>query len=184
MRKETKNKFLVEFEGGFTLLEMVVSIGIFSVLIVTAVGIIISISHAEIKAANTQDIQDNIRFTLELITKELRVGSGYSVSSCVGSSCQQINFTTAGGEARGYCLELGVIKRLTATTVCGFGSPMTAANIVVDRLSFVVSGNVSGPSDGQPRVTIVLQARSVDPRLQFESTINIQSTVVQRLRDI
>ena len=163
---------------------MIVSIGIFSVLIVTSIGIVISISGAQIKAANVQNIQDNIRFTLELMTKELRVGSGYSVSSCAGSFCQQINFTTANGEARGYCLESGVIKKLTATAVCGFGSPMTSSNVVIDRLYFITSGTAVGGSDGQPTVTVVLEAHSSDPRRALESRINAQTTVVQRLRDI
>ena len=170
--------------GGFTLLEMIVSIGIFSVLIVVAIGIVLSISNAQIKAANVQNIQDNIRFTLELITKELRVGSGYAVSSCTGNFCQQINFTTTNGEQRGYCLESGVVKRLSGTAICGFGSPMTSSNIIVDRMYFIVSGIAIGSSDGQPSITVVLQARSADPRQALESTINLQTTVVQRLRDI
>ena len=78
---------------GFTLLEMVISIGLFSVLVIASIGITLGVSNAQLKAASLQVIQDNVRFSLELITKELRTGSNYksvalSCSGIIGSGLQ------------------------------------------------------------------------------------------------
>ncbi|MBI2054994.1 MAG: hypothetical protein HYT39_02760 [Candidatus Sungbacteria bacterium] len=67
--------------SGFTLLEMIVSLGMFSVLIIASIGVILGVSRAQTKTANLQTIQDNIRFSMELITRELRTGSDYSLTT-------------------------------------------------------------------------------------------------------
>ncbi|QQG45685.1 MAG: type II secretion system protein [Candidatus Sungiibacteriota bacterium] len=175
---------------GFTLLEMIISIGIFSVLVIASIGVTLGVSNAQIKAANIQAILDSIRFSLELITKEMRTGSGYAATSygaaCGGASGSEISFTTALGESRTYYLSPATktIMRMTQTTNCVQAVPFSSEEVNIDRLNFALSGSASGPNDGQPRVTLTMKARSKSPKYYLESSLDLQTTVAQRLRDL
>lgn len=175
-------RFEISHTKGFTLLEMMIATGIFAVVIITAVGAMLSLNQAQVKAQNIQNIQDNIRFTLESMTKELRTGMNYS--SCQG--CTEITFLKQDGVTNvGYCLDNGVIRKfLPPTTDCTTGSPVTSAAVSINKLYFFVTGELPGPPDGQPRVTVVIDARSVNPTLQLDTSFDLQTTVTARLRDL
>ena len=164
---------------------MIISIGIFSVLVVASIGVTLGVSNAQIKAANIQATQDNIRFSLELITKEMRTGSQYRLSSfCSPNSGEEISFLTSSGESRVYYLTEDRIMRLKQTTVCQAGQPLMADEVGVERLRFVVRGASSGPQDGQPMITISMGVRSKSLKDPLESRMDLETTVVQRLRDL
>src|SRR3989338_7081181 len=65
--------------SGFTLLEMIVSMGIFSIVMLMSVSVVIMAQNAQVKARNMQNVQDNVRFVLEFMNKELRTGLRLSV---------------------------------------------------------------------------------------------------------
>ena len=166
-------------------MEMIISIGIFSVLVVASIGVTLGVSNAQIKASNIQVTQDNIRFSLELIAKEMRTGSQYRLSSvCTPNPGEEISFTTAGAESRIYYLQGDRIMRLKNTGVCESAQPLMADEVGVERLRFIVSGTAPGPGDGQPRVTISMGVRSKSLKDPLESRMNLETTVVQRLRDL
>lgn len=190
MQAESKR---IKNKSGFTLLEMMLSIGIFSVLVVAAIGITLGISDAQIKAQNIQSILDNIRFSLELITKEMRTGYGYSLTTKCAASGSEISFITSGGEERVYFLDpsTGLIQRARTPITSGDCTdpskvkPFTSEQVVVERLNFSqLQGQAVGPTDGQPRTTITLTVTSRSPKLHLQSSMNLQTTVVQRLRDL
>ncbi len=166
---------------GFTLLEMVVAIGIFTMIIVIAIAAVIGISEAELKSRNIQSIQDNLRFSLEAMTKELRTGINFTPSGGTPPAYSQVNFTASDGASVGYCLRDGAIRRLEGTSDCTSGSPITANEIVVSRLVFYVIGNSPGPGDGQPRLSVAIRARSADPKLL--TALDLQTTITPRARD-
>ena len=173
------------FRQGFTLLEMVISIGIFSVLVTAAIGITIGVSNAYLKSANVQATQDNIRFSVELMTKELRTGSQYALSaSCASRRGEEISFVTAGGERRVYYLSGTTLMRLAGSGGCGAARPLLADEVNTEGLRFAVGGEAAGPSDGQPWVMIALAVRSRSGKQPLESRMDLQTTVVQRLRDL
>ena len=178
--------------NGFTLLEMIISIGVFSALVIISIGITLGISNAQVKAQNTQSVLDNIRFSMELITKEMRTGSGYELSTICSQSGSEITFTTSTGQIRVYFLDAGNGRILRATTgidsedCAGLGKalPFTSEEVLVDRFKIRLNGATPGSVDGQPRATISLKVTSRDPRIQYRSTMDLQTTVVQRLRDL
>ena len=161
---------------------MVVSFGIFGVVIVTAIGAVLTINNAQIKASNIQSIQDNLRFAVEAMTKEMRTGRGFLPSGGSAPAYGALTFTRSDGATVGYCLQDGAVRKITgASGDCTLGSPVTSETIVVDRLIFYAIGQGAGPSDGQPRLTVSLRAHSKDPRLA--TTFRLQTTVTQRERD-
>ena len=63
---------------GFTLLEMIVSLGIFAAVAVIAVGALLKISDANRKALILKTAVNNLNFVLETMSREMRLGSNYS----------------------------------------------------------------------------------------------------------
>lgn len=170
--------------SGFTLLEMLVSVGIFSVVVITAISVLISIRDAQQKAGNIQNIQDNIRFLMEFMTKEMRQGSQYAGTGCVLDACTGLSFRSATGQTIGYCLDASVIRRTVGGIACGSGSAMTSNNAAITRLVFYLVGETAGPSDGQPRVTIAIGGRSSIAKIKLKSEFDLQTTITQRIRDL
>jgi len=188
---------ILNSQRGFTLLEMIVSFGIFTMLVVAAIGITLGVSNAQIKASNTQAIIDNIRFSLELITKEMRTGSQYQLTTiCVGNPTElgsEISFLTSLGDVRVYFLNSSTktlmrAKEAIAPTDCLLANkvrPFTSDEVLVERLNFSeLTGDATGPADGQPRVTVSMKVKSKSAKYHLESTMELQTTVVQRLRDL
>lgn len=182
-----------KFNEGFTLFEMVVSIGLFSVLIITAAGVTLSVSNAQIKSQNIQANIDNIRFSLELITKEMRTGTAWALTSTCAPVGSEITFTTSLNETRVYFLNSAteVIMR-SKVPISGADcanplivKPFTADEVKVNRLNFsFTQGQLPGPNDGQPRATITMKVTSRNPKEQLQSSMDLQTTIVQRLRDL
>src|SRR3989344_1481411 len=175
---------------GFTLLEIIISVGILSVVVVAAIGITLSIKVAQEKMANIQDVQDNIRYALEFMAKEMRQGSTYEPqpAGCAlgtNSPCVGMKFMRGSGVVW-YCLVNNTIYRYMGVyDLCNMSDALalTSDNIEVTNLNFYVLGNLPGPADGQPRVTVAITANSRDPRIQLRSPFHLQTTVTQRRRD-
>lgn len=66
---------------GFTLLEMIVAVGIFSIVAVLASGSAFLFHHLQRKAINAQNVHDNIRFALDTMAREIRTGDIFCDSS-------------------------------------------------------------------------------------------------------
>ena len=171
---------------GFTLLEMVISIGIFSVLVISSVGVMISVSNAQIKAANIQATQDNVRFAMELLAREIKDGYGYALTNYCGASQPgtELSFKTWWGEQRVYCLVGTMMMRIVASTDFTRAKPFLADEVSVDRLQFKIGGAVPGYSDGEPWVMISLSVTSRGQRQELMSHMDLETMVIQRFRDI
>jgi prepilin-type N-terminal cleavage/methylation domain-containing protein len=63
--------------GGFTLVEMIVSVAVFAIVAVVAGGAILKVLDTNKKAQSIQSAITNLNFSLETMTRELRIGSKY-----------------------------------------------------------------------------------------------------------
>ena len=70
---------------GFTLIEMIVSLAIFSIVAVVALGALMKIVSANKKAQSLQSAMTNINYALESISREMRVGSDFTCVSPLGT---------------------------------------------------------------------------------------------------
>jgi prepilin-type N-terminal cleavage/methylation domain-containing protein len=68
---------------GFTLVEMIVALGIFSIVAVVALGALTKIISANKKAQTLQTSITNLNFALDAMSRELRTGTSYN---CVPDS--------------------------------------------------------------------------------------------------
>lgn len=73
MNKKYSNKN----NKGFTLLEMIVSMGIFTIVAVIAVGSLVRITSLNRQAQSLQAATNNINYILESMSREMRVGSDF-----------------------------------------------------------------------------------------------------------
>lgn len=62
---------------GFTLLEMIVAVAVFSVAAILGVSSYLALTGAQKKALTLQTIQDNLRFSIESMARDVRTGSFY-----------------------------------------------------------------------------------------------------------
>ena len=187
---------------GFTLVEIVVAFGMFSVIMVIAVGSLLSLIEANHKAQAQKTVVNNLHFALENMSRNIRTGSNYhcgdeSVTSvtipqdCQTTPATQLVFKERDGGYVLYTLENETIKRSKNQSAIDLllqeKIPITAPEIQVEHLNFYVDGadNTldSGSNKKQPRVLIVLKG-SMQGKSKVISRFDIQTLVSQRGLDI
>jgi len=191
--------------NGFTLIELIVALGIFSTLVIGIAGVTIQLVQAQRKAANIQTVVDNIRFGLELMSREMRTGLNFNQTtppplgcsgSIAGTEIRFISFNQGNAQFRVYYLKdtdgdgrgNTIMRIATPNTAilptCAMAEPLTSEDIIVDNLSFDIFGSSPGANDGQPRITISLNLRSKDNSIRNQTSMKLQTSVTQRIRDI
>lgn len=174
---------------GFTILELVVAIGLFSIILTIAVGGFVRVLRTQREAAALLGANSAASLALEQIAREVRTGHFFCNGEetpgcdCVDSgSCvlsRDIWFVNAEGRLVIYRLLDGVIERSIDGNV-NF-EPITPSNVFVDHLFFAFFGNRR--SDGfPPRITISLGA-GIHAAGTGRGIINLQTTVSARLID-
>lgn len=64
-------------QSGFTLIEVLVSLSIFTMVVTAAVSVLLTMVDANNKAQNLQSAMTNLSFVLDSMTREIRTGSDY-----------------------------------------------------------------------------------------------------------
>ncbi len=79
-------------QQGFTLIEMIVSLGIFSIIVTMTVGSLLVLISGNQQLQGEQNAMTNLAFAIDSMTREIRTGSNYY---CAG----QPNYNAAGPQA-------------------------------------------------------------------------------------
>jgi len=66
---------------GFTLIEIIVSLGIFSIVAVIAIGSLVRVTSANRQAQAAQAGVNNVSFIMDTMSRELRTGTGYTCNT-------------------------------------------------------------------------------------------------------
>lgn len=167
---------------GFTLLEMIVAIGVFSIAILISIGAFLNLENAEKKIQADIETQNNLRFALEIMSKEIRTGTSYHCSLNPGvepidcpSGLNSLAFKNTSGQTIIYRQNSNRVEK--SSDGGAFFQPLTASNITVENLKFYVVGALTGDNI-QPRVLIGLKAIGQIGRAQSEFVL--QTAVSQR----
>lgn len=176
-------------KSGFTLIELVIAIGLFAVIVSIAIGGFVSALRAQRQVASLLAVNSNLSSVLEQMTREMRTSVGFCENhpdnfDCV-SNPNQICFVNANDQTVIYQLSNeGTLQRgtsdpgLDCATAAGNAFDITSRVVEVTNLQFLISGNEYG--DGYlPRITISASAR---PRRSELTNIvtDIQTTVSAR----
>lgn len=68
-------------QQGFTLIEMIVSLGIFAIVITVSVGALLMLIATNNQLQSKQNVMTNLSFALDSMTREIRTGSRYFCDS-------------------------------------------------------------------------------------------------------
>lgn len=173
---------------GFTLVELLVATGIFTVIAVFATGALIIVFESNRKSNSVQTLMTNLNSGLENMSREIRFGETYHCGAagaltqprdCIlGDDFISFEFE---GEQISYRRNGNTIERRIG--MGGSWSEYISGNIEVETLKFYVSG--TNTSDNlQPRVTVVFAGQAGGPTAQGGSSFVIQNTLTQRKEDI
>ncbi|TSC84080.1 MAG: Uncharacterized protein G01um101417_349 [Parcubacteria group bacterium Gr01-1014_17] len=171
------------YQSGFTLIEMIMSVAVFTVVALIAAGALLAIADANRKAQTFKSVVNNVNFALESVARNLRTGSAYSSTSfargnCLSGYMSGISFASQEGKSISYYLDKARIFR----TVDGKDSiGVTAPEVTVDRFCFLLGGTEAG-DDIQPHA-LMLVGGVMRVGTKLESRFDIQTFITQRLLD-
>lgn len=178
---------------GFTLIEMLVSVALFSVVMTIVAAAYINLINLDRQTRATNDIVNNLNFAVDTMARSIRTGTGYACGSpvdgygnCPLTPGAAFSFTNDQGQPIYYILNSSTHRIGECTSlVCGVGTAtyFTDPRISITNLSFYVQGN--GKGDGlQPQVIIIIRGTlAVDPS-HAPVSFNIETSATQRGIDI
>jgi len=163
---------------GFTLIEIMVSIGIFSLVMLVVMAAYITIIKLDKEARSTNELVSNLNFVVESISRNVRTGTTYSCAGAGNGTCSQLSFLDSQSQTVTYLLKNdGTIGQCT-TGVCTSSTAisLTDPRITISALTFYVRGVGTGDYV-EPQVLINIrgtlraqQGRIVDFTIQTGAT--------------
>lgn len=175
---------------GFTLIEMIVAVAVFSMVALISAGSLLAIVDAQAKATALRSAQDGINFSLETMAKEARTGRSFHCGASISdfsptpqdclSGGPSFTFINNAGQTVTYRANSGRLEKiLNADTLHPL--VLTSPEVNITRLTFYVRG---APAHDwiQPRATLILNG-TAGIKVQLKSQLNIQTTITQRLID-
>jgi len=161
---------------GFTLVEVLTASSIVILVITAAIGIFVSTTVAERGVVRMKTVEDNARYAMETMSREIRMG--VAIDSALSGGCGDVlSFTDSRGDIQRYYLSVLPGGQQQLRQVIGAtDDPITSPSVNVSNLSFCVNDFFG--LNIHPRVTIVMTVESADDP---SSVISLQTTVSIRM---
>jgi type II secretory pathway component PulJ len=175
--------------AGFSFMEIIVSVSLFTVIILSTTQIFKMVIDSQRSAIATQNVQESLKYFLEVTAKEMRMAQRNDVACldvpanrvfAVGANSlgQTLSFKNYYGQCVRYYLGLdtnGVNKRfkIRRDTQDDFISP---ASIRIDNLGFTLQET----DFNQPLVTVTLKAFAINMASHLRSEMTIQTSIASR----
>lgn len=170
---------------GYTLLELIVSVGVFSVVMLAATGAYLTLIKLDKQARSVSDMSNNLSFAVDSMSRAIRTGTGYKCNNslgspnCAGASPPGTSFGFVDNESPTRAIVYQVVNnQIVATINGGTPIPLTDPRIRIDALEFRVRG-VGIPDRIQPQVTFNIRGTMVTGPGTV-TTFSIQSGVTRR----
>lgn len=166
-------------KNGYTLIELLVAISVFAIVVTMVSGAFMISLKGQSKTVTVQNVADNIRYAMEVIAKEVRMGKNFPVPGTYSDFSFTSNMPARSGNQVRFRLDSGRIMfdDDTNPATAPEDSLTSPGNVNITALSFVVDGQY--PTT-QPRVTIVVEAESVGTRVDVATRMQTQTTVSPR----
>lgn len=196
--KNTKKKVL---NGGFTLVEIIVAVGLFTAVFIAISGSFLSIIGAYKKVMTERTNVDNLSTAIESMVRGIKTGTTYHCGSggaidisqdCIGGGTYlafekaQGNITSVADQVV-YRFSGGVLERSDDSGTSFYPVTENTNTIRVTDFRFYVRGAAShlipDHDINPPKVIIVIKGTSgLDPTKA--STFSVQTAIIQRVPDI
>ncbi|NCT54359.1 hypothetical protein GW758_00165 [Candidatus Falkowbacteria bacterium] len=169
----------------FSLIEVIVSVSIFSVIILSMTGIFKMVIDGQRGAIATQNVQESLKYFLEVINKEIRmavdsegfceVASGDVFNLVQTQDGDVLYFKNFYGECVVYATETeGESKRFKISRGANSGY-ISPKQINIDELNFVLSSGINS----QNLITINIKARALNAP-NTEAAMTLQTSLSSR----
>ena len=168
---------------GFTLVEMLVSLAIFSILLVAVLNTFVRGFYYQKKVAEMQTVEREGSYLMELISREVRMASDINNSQADLNGAYKLTFQDHEGDpieycftnSHGNCSNADSGENFSVRRDHGDWQQVNSSSVKVADLSFFTSESFS---DTQPLITISMRIQSVkEPSV---STV-LQTSVAMRL---
>ncbi|HMB17610.1 MAG TPA: type II secretion system protein [Candidatus Paceibacterota bacterium] len=162
-----KIKNILKDKKGFTLVEMIVAMSVFTVLLTVAVGVFVKSIRSQRELVHRLAIIDNAGLALEQMTREIRTGYDFTANDFLkfkNKDGKTVNFLKASEQ---------ILRRVDDENF-----ELTSPNVRVKTLSFDVQ-QANDDKCNPWRVTIGLRVGSEE--LQSNDDIVLQTTVSSRV---
>lgn len=207
-------KKATQYSAGFTLIEMMVAVALFSIVMTISVGALLALVDANRKAQALQSVMNNLNVALDGMVRNIRMGITYHCDSAgqfnktvlatrndCTSGGELLSFEAFGGSTTDntdqwvYWVENGRLYKSEDSRDTAL--PVTAPEVRIDSFSVYVTGasgslSVNGEKI-QPKVVMTVQGTAgvdqsafgvVGAKKKIQTTFNIQAAASQRLLDI
>lgn len=183
-------------------MELIVSIALFSTVMLVSVATLLALVDANRKAQALQSVMNNLNIALDSMVRSIRMGSNYH---CGGAPYASPTSCPTGANTFAFEPFEGdpdtsadqwvyyydqTTKRLYKSEKGGLEAlPITAPEVEIEDMTFYVVGTDRGctvtPCDTmQPKVVITLKGTAGSDKVKTTTTFSIQATAVQRLLDL
>lgn len=178
-------------QKGFTLIEIMVAVSIFSMVMVVAIGATLAIVSANKRAQALNSVIANLNFAIEGMVRDLRTGYDYDcdpvnpgtdcltgASSIKFHSAQYNGDVTYGFDANSDC-GYGLYKIEGGTNYC-----LTGDDVHINSVKFYVAGSAPASLGNYDQAKILITINGNFVGYGSLREFNLQSMVSQRKLDI
>ena len=172
---------------GYTLIEILISMVIFSLISGAAFGIFSSTIEIQKYSLESQQLLGQFSYAVEYMSRAFRMAKRAEDSACIdvdsnyenpGNNDTTIKFLTYNGECVQFFLD-GTSKQLKMKRNNGVALDLTSDNFEVTNLKFEIVGQDAPPTDYlQPKVTLFMEIKGEGSG--YQPNMKIQTTLSQR----
>ena len=178
----------LKINKGFTLVEILVAVALFTVIASFSTGAVLSIFDANNRARASKTVVDNLNLAIEDMVRTVRFGNNFhcgnsgnlaSPTNCPDSSGSDLLDVTFKGDVIVYRLNGTAIQKSSdgGSNYTDITSPETS----IDYLRFYVFNSQSSDNK-QPYVVAVIKGHSGN-KITAQSSFSIETTISQRVLD-
>jgi prepilin-type N-terminal cleavage/methylation domain-containing protein len=189
----------LQTRGGFTLIEMIVVIGVTGLIMLMISEIFLNIIQSSVNATVTNDVRENGQYMMETIVRAVRnadsvTGSGITNSITVVTSGISVNGVTTNSVSTDFVFSSSTVQGCSSGLGCLLknNSPLNSSNIIVETGNNCTNPSVVGCSyfdvtqavgNNPPKVKIVLVLRTANPG-GFHTEYVTNQVLTQRVVEI
>jgi prepilin-type N-terminal cleavage/methylation domain-containing protein len=196
--KKYLSQFSHSMQSGFTLVELLVSLGLFTVIVVAAVGSLYTVNQASVKVNAMRTVLDNLNFATESMSRTIRTGENIVCNGTENTGGVSNNCAFGNANGAGYAVSLkSTIDGTSIEYMYNYGKKeidkctlvnnqisanscvaITAPEVQVQKMQFFVDGADAGDSK-QPSVMMLISGQA-NAGADNIAPFSIQTLISQR----
>jgi type II secretory pathway pseudopilin PulG len=172
---------------GFGIIEILVSVAIFTVVATMGIAAVLALIDAGEKAQSYNAVMQNLNVGLETMARTIRTGQKYVCVTTVDGACTTIQFTPATSDLPMEYIWDSTNKQIVVKDSNGVQTAVTSNEVTIDSLEFrihkVGATELGASGNGQNQV-VMFVGGYVQTRSKNKVRFNLQTTMTQRIIDI